>query len=262
MGRPALRLRFPELPAEDVAHAVVEEAEDDRLDGLRGSGELARGSDRDAGHPVYRKAEDPGRDRRQRHGARPDLLGARERRPHRGGERLFLSRASAPPDRPHRVDDPSRRELAAAGHDRFPRRAPPDAVALLLDRGPAPPPDRARYPASELQSFVGRIHDRVDLGQGDVLRPDVDPRGQARLRGDSRRYAPSFFDTASATDRKASVTAERGSAAEMGTPRSPPMATFGSIGIAPRNGTFTSCAVRSPPPCLKISSRLPHFGQT
>jgi tungstate transport system permease protein len=47
----------------------------------------------------------------------------------------------------------------------------------------------------------------------------------------------------------------------IGLPASPPIVTFGSSGISPRNGTPSCSAVRLPPPCLKISSRCPQLGQ-
>ena len=85
--------------------------------------------------------------------------------------------------------------------------------------------------------------------------------GMALTGLDLALAAPSWLLTDSASCMYAAVTSESGSPATIGRPASPPMAIFGSSGISPRNGTLSCFAVVLPPPCLKISSRFPHFGQ-
>ena len=56
--------------------------------------------------------------------------------------------------------------------------------------------------------------------------------------------------------------AQDGSATTMGIPLSPAAMTPCSIGTLPRNLTFMSLAVFSPPPDLKMSTVCPQWGQT
>src|SRR5690606_15940887 len=61
---------------------------------------------------------------------------------------------------------------------------------LLLDRGTAALPDRARHAAPEPERAVGRVHDRVDRLLGDVALPEPDPTAHARLPRPRARVRP------------------------------------------------------------------------
>jgi hypothetical protein len=83
-------------------------------------------------------------------------------------------------NRPHRVDHPARRKIAARGRDGVPRRQTPavalgaQALAGFEDRTAAATVNGAVDPASAEEGRIRRVDDDVDFLLGDVAFDDLD----------------------------------------------------------------------------------------
>lgn len=110
-----------------------------------------------------------GRDRRERHGFRADLIGHGEAVAITRRERLGLFRGAAPPHRPDGVNDEAGGEIEAVRDDGLPGRALADGAArgvkLVRSGGAMDGPIDAPTAA---QLAVGRVDDGVDLLLGDI----------------------------------------------------------------------------------------------
>jgi len=87
--------------------------------------------------------------------------------------------ASTVPDRPHRVDHPTRRQLVAAGNLRIARAASTQLHAFQPQRRPGCAVDRPIDTPTAKQGGIGGVDDRINPLPGDVAALDA----QSRVHG-------------------------------------------------------------------------------
>jgi hypothetical protein len=124
---------------------------------------------RGASGQIRREAKCAGRDGREGHGAGPKFISDLKATPVARGEHLGFAPVSAPPDRPHGVDDVTCCEPKSGCGLRVPRFAAAQSRARRGQLGLAGRlVDSAIDTASAHQAAVCGIHNGVDIQCGDI----------------------------------------------------------------------------------------------